>query len=112
MKKLIKLIKEFVDERDWNQFHSPKNLAMSINIEAAELSEIFQWRTEKESYDLDEVKRSELEHEIADVLIYSLELADKFDIDVTEAIKKKIEINKHKYPVDKCKRSSRKYTEI
>ena len=51
MKKLIKLIKEFVDERDWNQFHSPKNLAMSINIEAAELSEIFQWRTEKESYD-------------------------------------------------------------
>ena len=105
------------DAHEWmrkieERFHSPKNLSMSISIEAAEISEIFQWCTEKESYDLDEARRSELEHEIADVLIYSLELADKFDIDVIEAIKKKIELNKQKYPADECKSSSKKYTEI
>ena len=112
MNEIKQLIKDFLKERDWEQFHSPKNLSMSISIEAAEISEIFQWCTVDESYDLDETRRNELEQEIADVLIYSIELADKFDIDVIEAVKRKIELNKQKYPVDKCKSSSRKYTEI
>jgi len=105
-------IKVFRDERDWMQFHSPKNLACSIAIEAAELLEHFQWKTSEESQQIAADKREEIAEEIADVAIYLIEFADNLDIDLVEAIHRKIARNREKYPVEKARGSAKKYTEL
>ena len=100
-------VAEFIRERDWEQFHNPKDLAVSISIEAAELLEQFQWKTEQENQDLQEIK-----DEIADILIYSMSLANRLDIDLSQAVTEKLEKNREKYPVEKAKGRADKYTKL
>ncbi|MFM9912024.1 MAG: nucleotide pyrophosphohydrolase [Methylophilaceae bacterium] len=101
----------FVYERDWEQFHSPKNLAMAMIVEAAELVEHFQWMTEQESRELSAEKREQVAHEIADTFVYLLRLSDVLGIDIIEATNAKIALNAKKYPVEKVRGSNAKYTE-
>lgn len=105
-------LRQFAEERDWAQFHSPKNLAVSLSIEAAEVLEHFQWLTDEQSRQLDEAQRAEVAHEIADVLLYLLQLSDKLGIDPLAAAQEKLALNAEKYPVDKARGNSRKYTEF
>lgn len=91
-------LRRFAAERDWEQFHTPKNLAMSVAIEAAEIMEHFQWLTAAQSLDLDAAARQEVAHEIADVLLYLVRLADVLDIDMVAAAREKIGLNANKYP--------------
>jgi dCTP diphosphatase len=104
-------IRTFIEERDWEQFHSPKNLAMALSVEVAEVVEHFQWLTEEESKKLPTEKLAEIRQEIGDVMIYLTELADKLGIDPVEAAKAKITINGKKYPAELVKGKSSKYTE-
>ena len=104
-------INTFVAERDWAQFHTPKNLAMAMIVEAAELVELFQWDTPQESQQLSAEKREAVAHELADTFVYLLRLAEVLKIDLIDAANKKIELNALKYPVDKAKGSNAKYTE-
>lgn len=103
--KTINRIRKFTEERDWDQFHSPANLAKSIVIEAAELLECFQWSDE--GYDLQHVKE-----ELADVIVYSRNLLDKLGLDVDEIVNMKMTQNEAKYPVDKSKGKSNKYDKL
>ena len=112
MKELIQNLREFTNERDWEQFHSPKNLAMALSVEVAEIVEIFQWLTQEESRALNADKLKKVKEEIADVMIFLTNLADKLGIDVLEAAKEKIEVNKKKYPVEKAKGTAKKYKEL
>lgn len=112
MKELIQGLREFAQERDWEQYHSPKNLAMALSVEVAEIVEIFQWLTEEESRNLPPDKIEKVKEEIGDVMIFLTNLADKLGIDPIEAAKEKIKINSQKYPVDKAKGNAKKYTEI
>ena len=112
MEDLIRQIKVFNKERDWDQFHSPKNLAMALNVEVAEIAEHFQWLKEEESKNLPPEKLSEVKEEIGDVLIFLLNLSNKLKIDPIEAAKEKIEKNKRKYPIKKAKGNAQKYTEL
>lgn len=105
-------IVEFRDERDWKQFHSARNLAASISIEAAELLEIFQWSSDDSLADDIAKRHAEIEDELADVLIYALLLAHDTGIDAAEAIRRKIASNREKYPVDKASGSREKYTQF
>ena len=91
---------QFAEEREWGQFHSPKNLSMALAVEAAELLEHFQWLTQDESASLDTNVLEEVEAEIADVQIYLAMLAGRLNIDIGDAVNKKIEVNAKKYPVD------------
>ena len=104
-------LREFADERDWEQFHSPKNLAMALIVEAAELVEHFQWLKEEESASLPADKLAEVGQELADIQIYLIRLADKLDIDLLSAVNNKIELNEKKYPAERVQGSSKKYTE-
>jgi NTP pyrophosphatase (non-canonical NTP hydrolase) len=108
---LQKTLRAFARERDWDQFHSPKNLAAALSVEAAELLEHFQWMTEEQSRALGEEKRSQVAEEVADVFLYLLQLSDKLGIDVLAAAQCKLEINAAKYPVDLARGSSKKYSE-
>ncbi len=103
-------LREFVDERDWEKFHTPKNLAMALAGEAAEIMEIFQWLTPEESERLAEDKMAEIRDEIGDVLIYLVRLADKLGIDPMEAANQKMEKNRKKYPADLVRGRADKYT--
>ena len=105
---LLEKIRLFRDERDWMQFHNPKNLACSIAIEAAELLEHFQWKTPEESTDYAKKSSAEISEEIADVAIYLIELADNLGIDLIAAVDRKLSINETKYPVEKAKGTSTK----
>jgi dCTP diphosphatase len=105
-------LRQFAAARDWNQFHSPKNLAAALAVEAAELLEPFQWLTEEQSRNLSPEKREAVRREIADVLIYLIRLADKLDIDLLQAVRDKIMENAAKYPVEKARGSSTKYTDL
>ena len=105
-------LRQFADERDWSQFHTPKNLAASLSIEAAEVLEHFQWLTDEQSKNLSPEQRDKVALEIADVLLYLLQLADKLQIDPVAAAKNKLDINAEKYPADKARGSSKKYTEL
>lgn len=108
----IKLkLRKFADDRDWDQFHSPKNLSMALIAEAAELIEHFQWLTEEQSHNLKDDKLKAVEEEIADIQIYLIRIADKLGIDLINAAKKKIDINEKKYPALKVKGNAKKYTE-
>lgn len=111
MEELVEQIRAFNQARDWGKFHSPKNLAIGLSIEAAELLEIFQWLSEEESYDLSEERQRHLEEEIGDVVIYLVHLADVFGIDVVQAAKRKIQLNAEKYPADVVRGKSKKYSE-
>jgi len=104
-------LRQFAIERDWDKFHSPKNLSMALIAEVAELVEHFQWLTEEQSRNLDPEKLAEVELEIADIQIYLVRLADKLQVDVMAAVEKKLAINAHKYPPDKVRGSSKKYSE-
>lgn len=101
----IKRIKQFTVDRDWDQFHSPANLAKSISIEAGELLECFQWSDT--GYD-----RNAVAEELADVINYCVQLADKTGMDIDEIVNRKIDKNEKKYPVEKAKGTSKKYTEL
>ena len=108
MEELKQIIKDFSQARDWEQFHAPKNLAMALSTEAAEILEIYQWKEAAES--LTEQELDNLRQEIGDILIYLIELADKYQIDILEAAKMKMQINEGKYPVEKVKGRADKYT--
>jgi len=105
-------LREFAAERDWDQFHSPKNLSMALSAEVAEIVEHFQWLTEEQGKNLPQDKLDEVETELADTLIYLIRLADKLDIDLLAVAQSKIEVNEQKYPVDKAKGNAKKYTEL
>jgi NTP pyrophosphatase (non-canonical NTP hydrolase) len=104
-------LRRFAAERDWGQFHTPKNLAASLSIEAAEVLEHFQWLTDGQSRQLTGKQRQQAGHEIADVLLYPLQLSDRLGIDPLEPARRKLAINAAKYPADKAHGSSRKYIE-
>ncbi|MBI4006807.1 MAG: nucleotide pyrophosphohydrolase [Gammaproteobacteria bacterium] len=104
-------IRRFAEERNWEQYHSPKNLAMALVVETAELVEHFQWLTQEESRSLSPEKRSAVEAELADILIYLVRIADKLDIDLYSATIEKLQHNADKYPVEKVRGLSKKYTE-
>jgi NTP pyrophosphatase (non-canonical NTP hydrolase) len=108
---LQRRLREFASVRDWQQFHSPKNLAMALSVEAAELVEQFQWLTEEQSRALDAERLERVRLEIADVFIYLLRIADVLEVDVLRAADDKIALNERKYPVDRVRGDSRKYDE-
>jgi len=108
-KKLLNKIIKFRDDRNWSQFHNPKDLAISLSLEASELLELFQWKSSQETVNN---KLNEIKEELADVLIYSILLSDKLDIDIEKIIEQKIEKNKEKYPVEKAYNSKEKYNEL
>ena len=106
---LISELIKFRDNRNWSQFHNTKDLALAISIEAAELNELFLWKTNEES---EQVDRNKLKEELADVLAFSLLLAGKHGFDVKEIVLEKIRKNNEKYPVEKAKGTARKYNEL
>ncbi|MEC6907090.1 nucleotide pyrophosphohydrolase [Photobacterium piscicola] len=103
---------EFAQQRNWDQFHTPKNLVMALSGEVGELIEIFQWLTPEQSQQLSPEKKQHASEEIADVMMYLLRLADKCDINVLQACQEKIQQNAAKYPVNKCYGSAKKYNEL
>ena len=111
MKKLIEELKEFAKERDWEQFHSPKNLAMALSVEVAEIVEIFQWLSQEESKNLTPEKVEKVKQEIGDVMIFLTNLADKFGTNPLDAAREKVELNRMKYPAELVKGKANKYTE-
>jgi dCTP diphosphatase len=111
IEQLQQCIRDFAEARDWDQFHSPKNLSMALIAEAAELVEHFQWLTQAQSKALPKNKHDEVSLELADIFIYLLRLADKLDIDLIDVATRKIELNAEKYPADSVRGSAKKYTE-
>lgn len=105
-------LRAFAHERDWEQFHSPKNLAAALAVEAGEVLEHFQWLSEDESAALDDARRHEVALELADVLLYLIRLADRLDVDLMASAREKLVINAQKYPVERARGSHRKYTEL
>lgn len=110
-KKLSTAIDDFVRAREWQEFHSPKNLAMALSVEVAELVEIFQWMEPEESRHVTPATRDHIEEEVGDIMIYLTTLAAKFDIDPTAAAEKKMLLNEQKYPADKVRGKSTKYNQ-
>ena len=108
MEELTRELREFASERDWEQFHSPKNLAMALSVEAAEIVEHFQWLTQEESLNLKPEKLAEISDEVGDVLIYLTRLADRLGIDPLQAAMQKVEKNREKYPAGAVKGSATK----
>ena len=104
-------LRQFAAERDWDQFHSPKNLASALAVEAAELLERFQWLTEDQSRKLAPEELARVREEMADVLNYLVRLADKLDVNLLDAARDKIKVNAVKYPVEKARGSARKYSD-
>lgn len=109
---LQQTIRSFVDERDWDQFHNPKDLSISLALEAAEVMEHFQWKNEQEMLDHVRKHKEDVGDELADVLYWVLLLANKLDIDLIKSFNKKMKKNAVKYPVSKSKGSHKKYTEL
>ena len=105
-------LRAFVSERDWEQFHSPKNLAMALSVEASELLEIFQWLTEEQSRALDAKDKAAAASEMADVLLYLIRMGDQLGVDLVAAAREKMAENARKYPADKARGSAKKYTEL
>jgi NTP pyrophosphatase (non-canonical NTP hydrolase) len=103
-------LEEFAKARDWDQFHSPKNLSMALSVEVAELVEHFQWLTEAESASLSPEVSAQVAQEIADIQIYLVRLADKLGVDIESAVTAKLEVNERKYPIDQARGSAAKYT--
>ena len=112
MEKLRDQMREFARLRDWDQFHSPKNLAMALSVEVAELVENFQWLTEEQSRRLDPKAHAAVRSEIADVLLYLVRLGDQLGIDPVAAAQRKLVENAQKYPVEKSRGNRKKYNEL
>ena len=108
---LTQRLRDFAAARDWERFHSPKNLAMALAAESGELLEQFQWLTEAQSRELDPSQRELVAAELADVLLYLLRLADRLGVDLKTAAERKIAVNEKRYPVDRVRGSAKKYTE-
>jgi dCTP diphosphatase len=109
---LQEVLRQFAKERDWEQFHSPKNLASALSVEAAELLEHFQWLSDEQSRNLSDTTRTKVGEEIADVFLYLLQLSDKLGVDLINAGQAKIHTNASRYPIELSKGSSSKYTEL
>jgi dCTP diphosphatase len=105
-------LRRFAADRDWAQFHSPKNLAAALTVEAAELLEHFQWITEDQSRNLPPGKLDEVAAELADVMLYLVQIADKLDVDLLQAAADKLARNEKRYPIDRARGSSKKYNEL
>ena len=103
---LLQLVKQFRDERDWEQFHNSKDLAVAINVEAGELLELFLWKNAGEE------NKEKVKAELADIFVYALLFADKYGFDIEAIVKEKMQSNAEKYPVDKAKGTAKKYTEL
>jgi NTP pyrophosphatase (non-canonical NTP hydrolase) len=114
IKELKKLVIAFRDERDWKKYHNPKDLAVSMSIEAAELLELFQWKTVDEIKEMlkSNEKYQKVCEELADVIVYCIDLADAINADISEVVNKKLEHNRKKYPIEKSKGIAKKYTEL
>jgi NTP pyrophosphatase (non-canonical NTP hydrolase) len=112
LRALQEALRKFAAARDWEQFHSPKNLAAALSVEAAELLEHFQWLREEESRHLTPGQLEKVQEEMADVFLYLLRLADKLNVNLIEAAKRKIEANAKKYPIEKARGSMKKYTDL
>lgn len=111
LESLANELERFAEDRDWQQFHTPKNLAMALTAEAGELLEIFQWLTPEQSQSLEKKKQEDLADELGDILIYLVRLASVTGIDLLQAAREKLEKNKQKYPATQVKGDPRKYTE-
>ncbi len=111
LENLNQRLKAFAQARDWEQFHTPKNLAMAMIAECAELVEHFQWLTPEQSMDLPEEKLNEVALEMADILIYLIRCAERLDIDLIDAVERKIAINESRYPADKVRGDARRASE-
>ena len=111
LEEIRRSLSEFASKRNWDQFHTPKNLSMALSAEAAELLEIFQWLTDEQSKQIvnDEKEMARVKQEIADVFIYLTRLADKLGVDIEKAVLDKIEQNEKKYPVELAKNNTTKY---
>ena len=109
IQKLQDALKQFATERDWQQFHTPKNIAIALSVEASELLELFQWATPEESF---HPPRSELKDELSDVFLYLLRLSSILEVDLIEASWQKIEKNREKYPIHLAKGNSKKYNQL
>lgn len=109
MNDLIEMILKFRNERNWGQFHNPKDLVISLNLEASELLELFQWKTNEEALEKNEEK---IRYELADVLYYTLLISHDLNIDLNVALREKMLINEKKYPMDKAYGTNKKYTEL
>ena len=107
---IIEQLRTFAHERDWQQFHSPKNLSMAISVESAELLEHFQWLTEEQSKQLSPQAKQEVAYEMADIFLYLLRMSDQLDISLIDSARSKMLINAEKYPVEKSRGRSDKYT--
>jgi NTP pyrophosphatase (non-canonical NTP hydrolase) len=105
-------LRQFAADRDWDQYHSPKNLASALAVEAAELLERFQWLTEDQSRNLPPSELQKVREEMADVLNYLVRLADKLDVNLLEAARDKMKLNEQKYPADKARGNAKKYSEL
>ena len=112
VKDLEKEIIDFVTERNWKQFHTPKDLALSLMLEAGELLEIFQWKNDDEQNNIILNKKQEISNEMSDIFYYLILMSKYYDIDIIEALKLKMKENKMKYPIDKSKGRSLKYNEL
>ena len=112
--KLLELQRKFVKDRDWDVFHTPKNLSMALAGEAGELVEIFQWLTPEESFEVMKTasKSLQIKHELADILYYTLRIADRLDVDLEKALIEKLKQNAKRYPVKLSKGNAKKYTEL
>ena len=109
IEKIKNKIKHFSKERNWDKFHTPKNLSMALSVEASELVEIFQWLDNKESNNLNDETLKSVKEEIADILIYLIRIADKLNINIEESVIEKLKINEQKYPIDLSKNNATKY---
>jgi NTP pyrophosphatase (non-canonical NTP hydrolase) len=105
------LVRTFVEERDWDQFHTPKNLSAALSVEAAELLEHFQWLKQGDAAELGDAKLEQVRHEMADVMVYLVRLADKLDVDLFRAVEEKMVLNRAKYPAELVRGDARKYYE-
>jgi dCTP diphosphatase len=105
-------LRRFAAERDWDPFHSPKNLAVALSVEAAELLEPFQWLTDEQSGALSPEMRARVGEEVADVLLYLIRLADRLDLDLVACANEKLRRNAEKYPIEKARGNAKKYTEL
>lgn len=104
-------LRQFAAERDWEQFHTPKNLAMALSVEVAELAEHYQWLPSGEDSELDDKKREGIRHELADVLCYLIRLADRSGVDLHSAVLEKMQLNAQKYPAAQVRGDARKYSD-
>lgn len=114
IEKINSIVSKFIEDRDWDQFHSIKNLSMALSVETSELVEIFQWLKESESNKVAQnpKMKEKVQEEIADIFIYLMRIAIKSEIDIEKVVLEKIQKNAEKYPIEKSKGSSKKYTEI